>query len=387
MPRQNSHKHHDESHYRRQEYPATELAEALGLPAADRFGYDYSLTLALKERLADICTRCAIRFGIPDQNRKHLGDAIGLPDEPVLRYPHHEINIDPRWEKLANALRFPSQGDFPLVNLLVASAQELNAIRDALPSLLEDIDLKQRPRQKSADRAVFRPITRKVGDELIDKIDKVKAYGNGDSSPEGTNRTIARNMHRQMRIYMALGPEWTLVNSLENLVLTSYTLPPASSKPIRKVAERVTTTEPSVLTPRWNRTGEQPKETPPTLPGLTWMWARHEGKHLPAAWGGPQQGPWGRWEPQFPDTNKPNTSLFGHSSVYIQIDLESNHFRDRATKKFLATLREMKHDFEEIRRTARRDEYFSENFETVITSRLIKRQDDLLDRIIQSHTT
>lgn len=103
MPRQNSHKHHDESHYRRQEYPATELAEALGLPAADRFGYDYSLTLALKERLADICIRCAIRFGIPDQNRKHLGDAIGLPDEPILRYPHHESNIDPRWEKLANA--------------------------------------------------------------------------------------------------------------------------------------------------------------------------------------------------------------------------------------------------------------------------------------------
>jgi type I restriction-modification system DNA methylase subunit len=117
------------------------------------------------------------------------------------------------------------------------------------------------------------------------------------------------------------------------------------------------------------------------------MWARHEGKHLPAAWGGPQQGTWGRWEPQFPDTNKPNTSLFGHSSVYIQIDLESKHFRDRATKKILQTLREMKHDFEEIRRTARRDEYFSENFETVLTSRLIKKQDDLLDRIIQSHTT
>lgn len=387
MPRQNSQKHHDKYHYRRQEHPATELAEALGLPAANRFEYDYSLTLALKERLVEVCIRGAIRFGIPDQNRKHLGDAIGLPVEPVLRYPHHESNIDPRWEKLANALRFPSQGDFPLVNLLVASAQELNTIRDALPSLLEDIDLQKWPRTETSHRRLFHPIPRNTGDELIDKLEKVKAYGDGDTSPEGPNRIIAQNMHRQMRIYMALGPEWTLVNSLESLVLTSYTLPPASSKPISKVAERVTTTEPSVLTRRWNRTGENPKETPPTLPGLTWMWARHEGKHLPEAWGGPQQGPWGRWEPQFPDTNKPNTSLFGHSSVYIQIDLESNHFRDRATKKILQTLREMKHDFEELRRTARRDEYFSENFQTVLTSRLIKKQDDLLDRIIQSHTT
>ena len=387
MPRHNSDRPLMEPHYRMQEHPATELAGALGLPSADRVAYNYSQTSALKERLIDVCTRCAIRWGLPDQARKHLGDAIGLPEEPVLRYPHHEINMDPRWEKLANALRFPSQGDFPLVNLLVASVQELNAIKDTIPSLLEDIDLKQSLRHESSSRAVYRPITRKVGDELIDKIDKVKAYANGDTSPQSPNRDIARNMHRQMRIYIALGPEWTLVNSLESLALTSYTLSPPSSKPIRKAAERAPTTEPSVHTPRWNRTGERPKEIPPTLPGLTWMWTRHEGKHLPSAWGGPQQEPWGRWEPQFPDTNKPNTSLFAHSSVYIQIDLESNAFRDRATKNILQTLREIKHDFEESRRTARREEYFSERFETMLTSRLIKDQDEVLDRLIQSRST
>ena len=383
MPRPNSPKHYDHSHYRFQEHPATELAGALGLATPARAGYDYAQTLALKERLIEVCIRGAIRFGLPDQSRKHLGDAIGLPNEPVLRYPHREITMDPRWEKLANALRFPPQGDFPLVNLLVASAQELAFIKEALPSLLDDIDLQQRPRNETSHRRLFHPIPRNIGDKLIDKLEKVKAYGDGDTSPEGTNRAIARTIHRQMRIYNALGPAWTLVNSLESLALTWCTLPPPATKSPVSGSERVSETVPTVGTPRWNLTGIKPKDTPPTLPGLTWMWVRHEGKYLPPSWGGPQQGPWGRWEPQFPDTNKPNTSLFGHSSIYLTIDLDSQLWRSSPTRRILKDLQAVRQEFEEDRRSARQNDPDSDNTETTLRCQLFKKQEEIVNRAIK----
>lgn len=370
-----------------QEYPATELAQALGLPAADRISYDYAKTRELKERLTEVCTRCVIRCGLPDQARKHIGDAIGAPDEPLLRYPHREIPLDPRWEALAKALRFPSTGDFPLVQLQVVSAQELAAIKASLPSLLEDFDLQKRPRHDASHRPLFRPMSRELGDQLVDKVSQIQAYGDSDSSPEGTNRILARNMHRQMRIYMALGPEWTLVSAFESLALRSYTLPSSpASKPSSERPQIGTTLEAPLHTTRRNLTGEEPAEAPPALIGLRWKWATHEGKHLPSAWGGPQQGRWGRWEPQFPDTDKSKTSLFKHSSIYFDRDLENNRFRGSPTRKFLEELREARQQFEESRREARREDYYSEKVETVLMSRLIEKQDKILDRFIQGKT-
>lgn len=383
MPRHNNRNHQAESFYRMQEHPATELAEALGLPAADRVSYDYSKTLELKERLIEVCVRCVIRCGLPDQARKHVGDAIGAPAEPLLRYPHREIPLDPRWEALANALRFPSPGDFPLVQLHVLSAQQLAAIKASLPSLLEDFDLQRRPRHDPAHSPLFRPIRCEMGDQLLDKVAQIQAYGDSDISPEGTNRSIARNMHRQMRIYMELGPEWTLVNSFESLALNSYTRPSPASKPSPERPSVGTTLEAPLHASRRNLTGQEPADAPPALIGLRWTWTTHDGKHLPSAWGGPQQGPWGRWEPQFPDTDKPNTSLFGHSSVYFGLDLDSNTFRDKPTRKLLQILHELRKDFEETRRTARREGYCSVGFEAKLTARLIKDQDKALDSLIK----
>ena len=229
MSRRSQQKPHEMGPYKMQEFPATELSAAVGLYPSDRDSFDYAQTLALKERLADICKRCAIRFGLPDQARRHLGDAIGLPNEPLLRYPHREIPLDPRWKALANALRFPPTGDFPLVNLEVTSSQHLQSLKDALPSLLEDIDLEPRYRHDTSRRPRFRPISRELGDSLVDKMEKVQSFGESDNTVEGYNRALARNTYRQMRIYIALGPEWTLVEPLENLILVSHTLPKLSS--------------------------------------------------------------------------------------------------------------------------------------------------------------
>lgn len=383
MSRQAQHRSHEVGPYKMQEFAATELAAALGLYPSDRNSFDYTRTLALKERLTEICSHCAIRFGLPDQARKHLGDAIGLPNEPVLRYPHREIPMDPRWEALANALRFPSPGDFPLVNLVVLNAQELQALKDALPSLVEDLGLQRRGRHGTSQRPIFSHISREVGDALIEKMDQVKSFGDNDTSVEGYNRAIARNTHRQMRIYLAVGPEWTLVNSLENLALTSHTLPPPTLKPSTRRAETQPTTEQALHPSRRNLTSEAPLLQPAPVHGFTWMWVKHEGRHLPPAWGGPQTGSWGRWEPQFPDTDKPNTSLFGHSSVYLQIDLEHQTFRDPTTRRLLTSLRKIRTSFETSRRDARRDGTYSENLETILTSRMIKRQDEALDAVIR----
>jgi hypothetical protein len=234
MPRHNPRNHQAESFYRMQEHPATELAEALGLPAAGSVSYDYARTRALKDRLTEVCTRCVIRYGLPDQARKHIGDAIGAPAEPLLRYPHREITLDPRWKVLATALRFPSPGEFPLVQLHVLNEQKLAEIKASLPSLLKDLDLQSQPRKEASHRPWFRPLRREMADQLVGKVSQIQAYGDTDTSPEGANRTIARNIHRQMRIYMVLGPQWTLVNALENLALMSYLSPaskPASPRP------------------------------------------------------------------------------------------------------------------------------------------------------------
>lgn len=382
MPRQSRQTPQEVGPYKMQEFPANELAAALGLYPSDRNSFDYLQTLALKERLVDVCTRCAIRFGIPDQARKHLGDAIGLPDEPLLRYPHREIPVDPRWESLANALRFPPPGDFPLVTLTVQNTQQLNALKETLPSLLEDLGVERQGRKAPSHRPLFHSITREVGDKLVVKIDHVKAFGDHDKSPEGTNRAIARNIHRQMRIYIALGPQWTLVNSLESLALTSCALPPPSVRTSTKKSESATTSEQPLHSTRRNLTGERPDTLPPPLAGLTWMWVEHEGHLLPPAWGGPQHRPWGRWEPQFPDTDKHNTSLFGQSSVYFEIDLEEQGFRGSPTKKFLKDLRDARLEFEQERREARREGYFTGTVETAFTTRLLKKQDEALDAFI-----
>jgi hypothetical protein len=365
-----------------QEFPATDIAVALGLSPADRTSFDYAQTLALKEKLVDICKRCTIRYGLPDQARKHVGDAIGLPDEPVLRYPHREIPMDPRWEALANAIRFPAPGDFPLATLEVLNAQSLKAISDALPSLLEDIDFKPHSHHGASHRPLFAPISRDVGDALADKINQLKSYGADDPSAEGDNRAIGRNAYRQMRIYLAVGPEWTLVSPVERLALVSQTLPSRGSPSLSGRQSSPTTTEPAPHASRRNFTGVKPAVPPSPVLGLTWAWIRHEGRYLPPAWGGPQNSPWGRWEPQFPDTDKPNTSLFGHSSVYIQIDLDNQRFRDRETKKLLESLLEIKTQFEESRRAARREGAYSGRLETILTSRLIKKQDEALDALL-----
>ena len=366
--------------YKMQEFPATELAAALGLFASDRNSFDYAQTLALKERLTEVCTCGAIRFGLPDQARKHIGDAIGLPNDPVLRYPHRELPIDPRFEALTNALRFPPPGDLPLVHLAVLNTQELQALKDSLPSLVEDLGLQRQARYGASPRSLFSRISRDVGDALVDHMEKVRSFGDCDTSAEGYNRAIARNTHRQMRIYLALGPEWTLVNSLENLALVSHTLP---AKPSMVRTARQTNAEPELHPSRRNITNGTPTPQPIPAQGLSWLWVKHEGRHLPPAWGGPQEGSWGRWEPQFPDTDKPNTSLFGHSSVYLQIDLEHQTFRDPTMKRLLTSLRKIRTSFEASRRDARRDGAYSEHLETILTSRMIKRQDEALDAILR----
>lgn len=383
MSRQGRNTHHEAGLYKMQEFPATELAAPLGLYPAHRDSFDYAHTLKLKERLVEVCTRCAIRFGLPDQTRNELGDAIGLPKNPVLRYPHPEIPMDARWEALGSALRFPSPGDFPLVNLHVSNAQQLQAIKDALPSLLEDIDLQIRPRHEPPRQPLLHPIARAVGDKLIDKQNAVKAYGDKDTSPEGYNRAIARNMHRQMRIYMAVGAEWTLVSSLESLALLSCATSPCTSKRPGNHSARRTGAEPPLHSERRNLSGEEPQKAPPHLPGLEWMWVRHEGKNLPPAWGGPQKGGWGRWEPRLPDMFTQNQSLLGLRAVDLEEVKEWSAEAPAQTRRLIKHLLEPVRQFEQGRRSTRQTGDYSEVVECYLRSELIERQDQVIDAYIK----
>lgn len=384
MPRQDRNTPHEVGLYKMQEYPATELAAALGFYPAHRDSFDYAHTLKLKDRLAEVCTRCAIRFGLPDQTRNALGDALGLPKNPVLRYPHPEIPMDPRWEALGSALRFPSPGDFPLVHLHVSNARQLQEIKNALPSLLEDLDLRNRPRHESLHQPLFHPIARKVGDKLIGKQHAVKSYGDNDTSPEGYNREIARNMHRQMRIYLAVGCEWTLVNSLESLALFSCTTSQSPSKRPGNHSESRKPTELPLHSKRRNLTGETPLEAPPHVSGFEWMWVRHEGKNLPPTWGGPQKGDWGRWEPRLPDMFMPNQSLLELKAVEVEEAKHLNANAPSAVRRLLKNLHEPIKEFEQTRRDTRQSGDYSEVVESYLRSQLVERQDEVIDAYIES---
>jgi hypothetical protein len=205
------------------EHPVTELAGAFGLPAPGSAGFfDYDHNLALTERLRELCVRCIIRFGLPEQNRELLGNAIGVPKEPILRNPHQAGKIDPRWEALANALRMPLPDELPIVHLRVGPHCDLSTIVKSLPSLITDLDFVPRARHKGPKTPAFRPIPKEVGESLQDRIAEVQTYGDSDTSPKGPNRVIALHIHRQMSIFKVLGSEWTLVNALERAALGQY---------------------------------------------------------------------------------------------------------------------------------------------------------------------
>lgn len=202
------------------EFPVSEIARALGFPFPARSSYNDGEKLALQKRLEDVCVRCAIRFGIPEQVRKHVGDSLGLPDVAVLRNPHPAIPIDPRWETLANALCFSStNGESSIATLQVANTEHLRAIKDGLASLLIELDLDIKSPSQRAARSVFTPIDSGVGDLLKDRLEIVRSYGHDDPLLEPENRCTARVIYRQMQIYKATGPEWTLVDSIEAMAL------------------------------------------------------------------------------------------------------------------------------------------------------------------------
>lgn len=214
-------------------FPASELANALGLPPALRSSLGYTHQHLLHKKLIDVCTRCAIRFGIPDEVRKHIGDSIGLPDEPVLRCAHQGIPSDSRWEALANALSFSPLGQLHFVEVEVQSREALRTIKESLPSLLEDIDLLQRLTNRPPANPTLRPISKELGDQLVTMRDQVAAFGDNDTSPAGHRRQIAQHMERQMRIYAVLGPQWTLVTPLERFALSTCSSPDTSDSSAR----------------------------------------------------------------------------------------------------------------------------------------------------------
>jgi hypothetical protein len=349
MPRQTPSSHNHSTPYSAQlNYPISELSSTFRCVPSDAY--------ALKKAVFDLCTKCVIRFGIPDDVRNSMGDALQIPASNTLRYGPIGHPIDPRWVLLARALELPGKNDLPIISLRVPAKEVLDQIRVAVSELLEEVNA-----------TTTKPVTPTICETLKDKIEKVRDWGlDQQQGIQELTRPIAAAALRQLKLFHELGVNFTLTSPHERLVLTSCAVP-AREEPSPAPVPRSAVSA-------WTWQGEQPSTIdrrhrdlmPPAdllRPlGLRWQWQEGRG-----------------WEPTFPNSSKYNTTLFGHSSVYLGMQLNlarrGEVSRPLETVTILEALRRAVKTFEVVR--------FADPHEEVIAqARLLERQNRILDRVL-----
>jgi len=286
--------------------PIDDIARALGCDPGD--------TRRFKEALYDLCKKCVIRYGLPDLVRDELGDALGVRKSRSLRYPPEGERIDTRWARLAQALQLPKKGHLPLISLAEVTPSAVQAICAGTMELVHEF--------KSGRLS---GINGPLAGHLRGASSRVRALG--EDCGEGVRnitRPIAHGAARQLEIYHEVGESWTLVSPEEQVALLSCARAPAGT-PQREG-------KPSGVV-RTDRSAKPSEELLRPL-GLKWMWK--EARQC--------------WEPQIPHTDKPKASLFDHSTMYLEIQIERlRGARTSSTEgmlSFLRSLNDARHRFQ-----------------------------------------
>lgn len=290
---------------KRESAPIDEVARALGCNPRD--------TSKFKETLYDLCRKCVIRYGLPNIAREELGDALGIPKSRSLRYPAGE-HTDPRWGRLAEALRLPKKGHLSFISLAEVTPSAVQAICSGAAELAHEF--------KSGRLSA---INGPLAGHLKGAVSRVREFGQDcREGVRNATRPISVQAARQLEIYHEVGEAWTLVSPEEHMALNACALAPAGPVSTSAVPSKTVRTERSI---------KPPEELLHRL-GLQWMWKEERG----------------RWEPQFPRTDKPNASLFDHSTMYLEIQINrlsrgSLSLTDGALS-FLKSLNEARHQFQ-----------------------------------------
>lgn len=349
MPRQSPSSHKYSTPYSAQlNYPISELFSTLRCAPSDAY--------AIKKAVFDLCTKCVIRFGIPDDVRSSMGDALQVPPSSTLRYGPIGHPIDPRWTLVARALELPGKNDLPIISLRVPAKEALDQIRVAVSELLEEVNA---PTTKPVDPVIC--------EMLKNKLETVRDWGlDHNQSIQELTRPLAASALRQLKLFHELGTNFTLTSPEERLILTACAVPPRRS-PVHAAS-------PLSAVNSWTWQGEQPSTInrrhrdlmPPAellRPlGLRWQWQDGRG-----------------WEPSFPRSSRFNTTLFGHSSVYL--GMQATQSRNGETVRpietvtlFEALQRAVKH-FEAIK-------FADPHDEVIARGRLTERQNEILNRVL-----
>lgn len=295
---------HHEGNLNLQEFPVTELTEALGCPRANPM----EVTKALIELSKIACSR----FGVPSALKKTVGSLINAPDHEDLLTKPSNLPPDPRWERLASAIIPPVPDGFPIAILRTTSAAALEVLKEAVASL--GADLKE---------LRLKPIAHETAIPLQDAIKVLREMAN--ENPELREENL--RAVRQLQIYHKVGPEWAVVTPLEHLFLSWCARATEATTP---------TSTPPVSERSLDRGNKDLKPDPMLLErvGLTWAWSP---KRL-------------AWEPAPKESRYPNSTLFDLPSHYFAARLRQDEGPHGDAKKGLfRKLRDARKEFEETR--------------------------------------
>lgn len=246
-------------------YPVEALAPALACPANNPAQLHHTIALLYQ--------KCVIRFGIPSDAPRSMTEAIELPKNPSLRYGPRNLPMDPRWERLARALEI-TEPNAP-ISIRALSPEHMSALISDTQELAAMFE------KSSCTR-----LDAKIVDSFADIASDIRANRRyASENIKNLISDISESAYRQLRIGIELGPEWTLVNSEERLVLTSQ----AARRP-RHPSDVCRTDK-----------DEAPAESLLNPYHLRWMWKDARGA----------------WEPAFKGSAKHKSSLFDQSARYF----------------------------------------------------------------------
>jgi hypothetical protein len=190
---------HHEGNLQLQEFPVTELTEALGCPRANPM----EVTKALIELSKIACSR----FGAPSSTKERVRALIDAPDQADLLAKTLDLPSDPRWDRLAAAIIPPEADGFRIATLRTTSAAALEVLKESVASLAADFKELQ-----------LKPIAHATAMALQNAIQVVRRMANEHQELREENLKAVR----QLQIYHKVGPEWAMVTPQEHRFLDSF---------------------------------------------------------------------------------------------------------------------------------------------------------------------
>lgn len=190
---------HNEGNLHLQEFPVTELTEALECPRANAM----EVTNALIELSKTACSR----FGVPSALKETVRALINAPNVAELLVKPSDLPSDPRWERLAGAIMPPLPDGFPVATLRTTSQAALEVLKESVAGFaadLKDLGLK--------------PIVPATAIALGHALQFVRRMANEDQELREENLMAVR----QLQIYHKVGSAWAMVTPREHRFLDTF---------------------------------------------------------------------------------------------------------------------------------------------------------------------